>query len=245
MVLQTKLFSGNQTLIHQKLKAHYISIVGGTEEAGVKINGKKYLLDVLDESEATAYEIQLSNFGGKFSRKIRGILKAPQLRIVIVHPIIISQKVTCMNKGEILGVRNYNRDNNIYPLFEKLVHFNVEFIPERMELNAVFIKEHVLKEFFGYYGRSMRRKYVVTQRDLISIEEIRKFKTKSDFIRILPFGLPDVFTNRDLAERLESRENKRKIQRISGLITYTLCRLGILIRVGSRGRAHEFSIRGS
>ncbi|MFW9906682.1 MAG: hypothetical protein ACFFFH_20410 [Candidatus Thorarchaeota archaeon] len=235
-------FPRNQTLLHQKLKLRYMKQVGGAEEVLLKINGRKYRIDVLDRERNTMYEIHLSNFGGKFSQKIRGILKEPGLKIVIVHPIVIKQKITRMKKGKILGVTNYNKDNNIYPLFEKLVYFNVEFIPERMELDAVFIKEHVLKEFIGYYGRSMRRKYMVTQRDLISIEEIMKFKTKSDFTRILPLGLPDVFTNRDLAERLETKGNKRRIQRISGLITYTLCRLGILNRVGFRGRAHEFTI---
>lgn len=232
----------NQTLLHQKLKFKYSNQVGGTEEVTLRINGRKYRIDVLDSKRNAVYEIQRSNFGGKFSQKIGGILKAPGFKIVIVHPIISKQKVTLMNKGEILGVRNYKKGNNIYSLFEKLVHFKVEFIPQRMEIDVVFIQEHVIKEFVGLYGRSMRRKYVVIQRDLLSIEEIMKFQTKSDFIEILPDGLPEVFTNRDLAERLEVRGHKRRIQRTSGLITYTLCRLGILNRVGSRGRAHEFSI---
>jgi hypothetical protein len=233
-------FPRNQTFLHQKLKLRYLNQVGGTEEVSLQINGRKYRIDVLDNERNTVYEIHRSNFGGKFSQKIRTLLKASGLKIVIVHPIVIKQEITHMNKGEILGARTYKKHNNIYSLFEKLVHFNVEFIPERMELDAVFIEEHVLKEFTGY-GRSMRRKYVVSQRDLLSVEEVMKFTTKSDFIKILPDGLPDVFTNRDIAERLRIKGNKRRIQRIPGLITYTLCRLGILVRVGTRERAHEFS----
>jgi hypothetical protein len=242
MAAQGLNFPRNQTLLHQKLKLRYLNQVGGTEEVTMKINGKKYRIDVLDSERNTVYEIHRSNFGGRFSQKIRGLLKAPGLKIVIVHPIVIKQKVTRMNKGEILGVRKYNKHNNIYSLFEKLVHFNVEFIPQRMELDAVFVKEHLLKEFVGY-SRSMRRKYMITQRDLLSIEEVIKFKTKSDFIKILPEGLPDVFTNRDLTERLNIRGKKRRIHRIPGLLTYTLCRLGILHRVGKLGQAHEFSIQ--
>ena len=113
----------------------------------------------------------------------------------------------------------------------------------RMEFDVVFIKEHVLKELVGYYKRSMRRKYETIQRDLISIEKVQKFKTKFDFINILPNELPKTFTNRDLAEKLDVKGNKRRIQRIPGLITYSLCGLGILYRVGKRGRAYEFSIQ--
>ena len=131
----------------------------------------------------------------------------------------------------------------IYNFFENLVHFKVEFVPRRMEFDVVFIKEHVLKELVGYYKRSMRRKYETIQRDLISIEKVQKFKTKSDFINILPNGLPKTFTNRDLAEKLDVKGNKRRIQRVPGLITYSLCGLGILHRVGKRGRAFEFSIQ--
>lgn len=236
----------NQTLLHQKLKFKYSNQVGGTEEVTLRINDRNYRVDVLDSERNTVYEIQRSNFGGTFSLKIRRILKVPRFKVVIVHPIIIKQKITFMHKGEILSVRNYKKEkNNIYSLFEKLVHFNVEFIPQRMELDAVFIQEHVIKEFIGSYDRSMRRKYVVTQRDLLSIEEIMKFQTKSDFLEILPDGLPEVFTNRDLAERLEVKGHKRRIQRTAGLLTYTLCRLGLLDRVGFRGQAHEFSIRSS
>ncbi len=242
MDTQTTHFSRNQTWLHQKLKHRYLNEVGGSEEASLQINGRKYRIDVLDEERNTAYEIHRSNFGGKFSEKIRGLLKLPKLKIVIVHPIVINQKVTRMNQGKILGVSYYNKRSDIYTFFEKLVYFKVEFIPQRMEFDVVFIKEHVIKEFVGFYGRGTRRKYEIVQRDLLNIEKVLKFQTKSDFISILPNGLPDAFTNRDLAERLEIKGSQRRIQRVPGIITYSLCILGILNRVGTRGRAHEFSI---
>ncbi|MFX0125427.1 MAG: hypothetical protein ACFFAE_17535 [Candidatus Hodarchaeota archaeon] len=245
MTLHTGLYSGNQTLVHHKLKLRYLSEVRGTEEAIIKIKGKKYRIDVLDELKSSVYEIQRSNFGNIFSDKIRDLLQFSKMKIVIVHPIVLTQKVTRMNQGEIMGVSYYNKRSNIYSLFEKLVYFKVEFVPQRMEFDVVFIKEHVLKELVGFYGRSRRRKYETIQRDLLDIEEIMKFRTKSDFLNLLPNGLPDVFTNRDLAEKLEIKGSQKRIQRVPGIITYSLCILGILDRVGTRGRAHEFIIRTS
>lgn len=242
MVTQRLNFPRNQTLLHQKLKLTYLNQVEGTEEVSLDVNGRKYRIDVLDNEKNTAYEIHRSNFGGKFSQKINALLKVP-LTTVIVHPIVLTQKVTRMNHGKILSISHYTKYGDLFSFFENLVHFKVEFVPQRMEFDVVYIKEHVLKELVGYYRRSMRRKYQTVERDLISIEKVQKFKTKSDFINIMPNRLPNTFTNRDLAERLETKGNKRRIQRLPGLITYSLCELGILHRVGKQGRAYEFSFQ--
>jgi hypothetical protein len=231
----------NQTQLHQKLKDYYLSKFGGIQEVTLKVNGNKYRIDVYNRDSNTAYEIQRSNFGGHFSKKIRGLLQSSELNIVIVHPIATNRRVSRMD-GELLGVRNYKMRSNVYSMFESLVRFNVEFIPQRMEIDVVFIKEHVFKEFIEFYGRA-RRKYKIIQRDLLSIEKVMNFRTKSDFVNILPPGLPNTFTNHELAEKLSVEGSQRRIQRISGIITYSLCRLGILTRVGTRGRAHEFSIK--
>lgn len=235
-------FPNNQTWLHQKLKNYYLTHVGGTEEVSFQINGKKYRVDVLNKERTVVYEVHRSNFGKKFSRKIKGLLQLP-MKIIIVHPIILKQKVTRMDRGEIVNVSYYNKHGNIYSLFEKLVNFKVEFIPQRMEFEVLFINEHVLKEFTGFYRRGRKRKYKIIQRDLVSIVNTHILNTKADFIKLLPTGLPYVFTNQDIADRLRIQGNGRKKLRIPGLMTYSLCKLGILDHVGRRGRAYEFSIR--
>jgi len=237
-------FSRNQTWLHQKLKNHYLDEVGGTEEAIVSLNGRKYRIDVLDKEKTTIYEIHRSNFGGKFSEKVKDLLSLSKLKIVIVHPIVLKQKVTrFIRDSNTVRVSYYNKRGDIFTLFEKLVFFKVKFIPNRMRFDILFIEEHVLKESEGFWRRSKRRKYKIMQRDLLSVQEIRKFSTRNDFINVLPEKLPDIFTNHDLAERLEIQGGIRRVRRIPGCITYSLCKLGILNRVGTRGRAHEFTIR--
>ncbi len=238
-------FQRNQTWLHQKLKSRYLSEASASaeEEVALQIKGKKYRIDVLDEQGMTAYEIQRSNFGKKFSDKIKGLLLLPKMKIIIVHPVVLTQKVTRMNQGDIISVSYVNKRGDIYSFFEKLVYFKTEF-NERMEFIVVFIKEHVLKEFVGFWGRSGRPKYQIVQRDLISIQETKNFCTRLDFIDLLPESLPRVFTNRELAERLKIQGGKRRKRRIPGCMTYSLCKLGILSRVGTRGRgAHEFTVR--
>ncbi|MHA2246777.1 MAG: hypothetical protein ACXADY_17670 [Candidatus Hodarchaeales archaeon] len=242
MEIQKCQFQRNQTWLHQKLKNQYLSKVGGAEEVIVQIKGgKKYRIDVLDKQGMTAYEIHRSNFGMRFSEKIRELLQLSEMRIVIVNPVVLTQKVTRMNQGEIINVSYVNKRGDIYSFFEKLVRFKTEF-NERMEFNVLFVKEHVFKEFLGF-SKNGRRKYQIVQRDLISIQETKKFCTRSDFIDLLPKNLPRIFTNRELAERLEIQGGNRRKRRIPGCMTYSLCKLGILDRVGTRGRAHEFTVR--
>ncbi|MFX0051134.1 MAG: hypothetical protein ACFE8U_07550 [Candidatus Hermodarchaeota archaeon] len=235
-------FQKNQTWLHQKLKKLYKTKVGGTEEVPLQINGNTYRIDVLDRQKTTAYEIHRLNFGMRFSEKIRELIQLTKMKIVIIHPVVLKQKITRMKQGDFLSVSHINKFGDIYSFFEKLVYFKTEFVPTRMEFEVLFIKEHVVKECVGYW-RSGRRKYQIVQRDLITIQETKQFRKRADFVNLLPIGLPPVFTNQELAEKLSIQGGIRRKNRIPGCLTYSLCRLGILRRVGKRGRAHEFTIR--
>jgi hypothetical protein len=217
--------------------------VGGTEEAPLQINGNTYRIDVLDKQKATAYEIHRSNFGMRFSEKIRELIQSTKMKIVIIHPIVLRQKITRMKQGEILSVSHINKFGDIYSFFEKLVYFKTEFVPTRMEFEVLSIKEHLVKECIGYWRRSGRRRYQTVQRDLITIQDTQQFQKRADFANLLPKGLPPVFTNQELAEKLNIQGGIRRKKRIPGCMTYSLCRLGILRQVGKRGRAHEFTLR--
>lgn len=230
----------NQTLLHHKLKQIFLTEVGGVEEVKMKIKGKNFKIDIFDEKNNIIYEIQRT-FSKKFSNKVDILLRFSKMRIVIIHPIVLSQKITRMKDTEVINTSYVNKHTDIYTLFDTLVNFNVEFISDRMEFYIPFVKEHLLKEFIGIWGKTGRRRYRTVQRDLISIEKITRLKTRNDFLDLLPKELPKNFTNRELAEKLKLTGSIIRIKRIPGRMTYSLCRLGILKRVGKRGRSHEFT----
>lgn len=99
-----------------------------------------------------------------------------------------------------------------------------------------------MKEFAGVWPRSGRPRYRVTQRNLLSIEKTLEIRKESDFLDFLPKGIPDVFMNRDIITRLEINGNERRKQRIAGCLTYSLCNLGLITKVGKKKRAHQFVI---
>ena len=235
--------SGSITNIHEQLKGIYLkSHLHGETEANVKIDEKKFRIDILDKQENMSIEIQRHNFGKGFYDKIEKLIT--KMRVIIVHPVVIKQKITRKKDGKDIGTSYINKTNraDFYSLFERLVSFKTKFIPEKIHFDVLLIREHVLKEFAGVWPRSGRPRYRVTQRNLMSIEEKLEIRKESDFLDFLPKGIPDVFINKDIITRLKINGNERRKQRIAGCLTYSLCNLGLITKVGMKRRAHQFVI---
>ncbi|MFX0115121.1 MAG: hypothetical protein ACFFB3_11285 [Candidatus Hodarchaeota archaeon] len=232
----------NQTWLHQKIKAFYSAKSNAAQEAAIDIQGQKYRIDVLDEQQATVYEIQLSNFGKEFSKKVETLLNA-HFQVIIVHPVAVREKVIWIANGGARRSRTITKRSDVYSLFDELVHFKTSFIPEQMGFDVLLTEEAVWKEFFGFRGRTRRPRYRQVQRDLLDVRETRKFRERTDFLALLPKNLPAVFTNRELAEGLDIKGGERRKRRIAGRLTYSFSKLGLLDQVGINKRAHEFAIR--
>lgn len=227
----------NQTLLHQKLKHAYARKCGGREEVAVFINGKAYRIDVLDETSKIAYEIQLGNFGGGFYKKIEDLVDV--YKVVVVYPIPLKQHVNSREKGRVES-RVVRKRNDYYSIFKDLVSFKTCFKEGRLEFELLLVEEEVEQEFAGFYGK--RPHYSRLQRDLVEVLDSRKVASSKDFLSMLPDDLPETFTNKDLRERLDIKGGSRRKKKISGCMTYSLCSLGILDRVGKTGNAYLFSI---
>ncbi len=235
--------SGSITNVHEQLKGIYLkSHLHGETEANVKINERRFRIDILDRQENMSIEIQRHNFGKGFYDKIEKLIS--QMRVIIVHPIVIKQKITRKKDGSVIGTSYINKTNraDFYSLFERLVSFKTKFIPEKIHFDVLLIREHVLKEFAGVWPRSGRSRYRVTQRNLMSIENTLEIRKESDFLDFLPKGIPDVFMNKDIITRLKVNGNERRKHRIAGCLTYSLCNLGIITQVGKKRNAHQFVI---
>ncbi len=234
---------GQETRVHQQLKKLYLdSLILGEQEVIIEIDNRKFRIDVFDKLEKKAYEIQRHNFGKGFYDKIE--LLTRKMRVIIVHPIVIKQKITRMKNGNIIGTSYINKTKkaDFYSLFEKLVSFRTSFIPEKLGFDVLLIREHVKKEFIGRWKKSNRPRYKMIQRELINIENSINIRKKADFLTFLPENLPKVFTNRNISDQLEIQGNERRKSRIAGWMTYSLCNLGLLSQVGKKGRAHLFKI---
>ena len=242
MYLQNKNFPRNQTQLHQQLKEIYCNELNGQEEVSLTINDSRYRVDVINQDNSIACEIHRSNFGKQFSRKIQALISIPKMYLIIVCPLISTQKIYRMNNDNIINTSYYKKPYALYSLFDLLVRIKTPLIENRMEFRVHLISENVIKQFQGYFGQTTRRKYKVVKRELKSIEETRVFKTQQDFIELLPAELPSKFTNKELKEALDlPKVSGRSVLRLAGRMTYSLWRLGILNRIGKRRQAYVYS----
>jgi hypothetical protein len=146
-----------------------------------------------------------------------------------------------MRVEERLSVSYRNLNSNIMHLFEQLIFFKIIY-QNRLEFDILLVNEHVTKEFTGYTKRSHRRKYRTKMRDLVEIVDRYTIRSRTDFLNILPSDLPDQFTNQDLTNKLAFINESRRNFRLPGKITYSLCQLGILKRIGKKRNAHLFQV---
>lgn len=232
---------GKETILHHKLKILYCTRENIKSESIIQVKNQKFRIDVLNEEQGIIYEIQRSSFGGRFSKKIQILLDSTAYTIRIVHPVLYKQKISRMKAGERLSVSYRNLNSTLLHLFDQLVYFKVLY-QNRLEFDILLVYEHLTKELTGYTMRSNRRKFRTEKRDLIKIIDRYEIRTKDDFLNILPSDLPEQFTNQDLASKLNFKNKTRRNYRLPGRITYSLCQLGLLKRVGKKRNAFLFQI---
>ncbi|MHA1993429.1 MAG: hypothetical protein ACW97Z_02695 [Candidatus Hodarchaeales archaeon] len=230
----------NETLLHNKIKSIYDKNENVKTEVTQKVNGKNFRFDLLDDDKTIIYEIQRASFGGRFSRKIQTLLESTKYRIRIIHPIVHKQKITRLNGNDHISTSYRNFYSTEYNFFDQLVYFKVKY-QDRLEFDILVIYEHLIKQFAGYYQRSGRRRFQTLNRDLVRVDSMSKIRTKQDFYNFLPEELPSCFTNQDLQNSLKFKKQSPRSGRLPGKITYSMCQLGLLERIGKKRNAHVFT----
>jgi len=71
---------------------------------------------------------------------------------------------------------------------------------------------------------------------LLDVVQRRLFETPADISALLPPGLSEPFTTEDLADAIDSR------QKLAQKMAYCLQKMGVIERVGKRGRANLYAI---
>src|SRR5690606_23234247 len=84
-------------------------------------------------------------------------------------------------------------------------------------------------------GSWRRQGWSLADRVLVDILERYRLAGPADFRALLPADLPEVFTTRDLADRLGESIN------LMGKMAYCLREMGVIEHVGSRGRSYLYT----
>lgn len=218
--------SGRESSLHSAIKQWY-SLEGDKLEARVD----DFKVDILRRD--LLIEIQTANFSA-IKPKLQRLLNNHKVRIVYPIPkqkwIIHRSTAT----GKTFGRRRSPREGRLSDLFSELIRIPSLFASGNLSVEVLMIE---MEEIWcnDRRGSWRRRGASIEDRKLIRVLERRIFENQTDFLRLLPDGLADPFSNRNLAESLGIPINQ------SRRMTYALRKMGAIVHVGETRRQMLFA----
>lgn len=215
-----------ESSLHRTLKYRYAGETGQTE-----YELENYVCDVYTGG-GEALEIQTGSFG-PLDGKLRSLCRLSPVRII--HPVVIHKYIELYDtEGSLIRSRKSNRDGSIWDLFKNLLYApELPLLPSLViELALIDVKEKRVDDGKGSWRR---RGASIRDRELLAWHESIELKNISDYRRFVPFAPETEFTVRDLAKQARLRAP------LAGKTLYVLNKIGIVKRVGKRGRAILYS----
>lgn len=203
----TKITTYNESDLHNSLKTFYAALYKGKKE--VKIDN--YYYDVACKNNLII-EIQTKNLG-KLKDKITDTLNKG-IKIILVHPIIIQKKIELVDENlNRIRIKKSPKKENLYDIFKELTKLYPILLHKNFTLELVFInmietrtdsdtKLKINKKKSRYH-----RDYVKINKKLEEIIGTKQFKTKEDYLSLLPKTLDKEFCAKDLQRELKKTKD--------------------------------------
>jgi len=231
-----------ESALHAALKLHFAEPGDRLE---VKVEGSiidlvKRLPNMSAEAafpyDAKALElVEIQTKGlGKIAAKVLSLSKGHRIRVVV--PIALETKIARLDPltGEFLSERKSPKRGDLYSLFDELIHAPSLIASPNVsiELALVLLREIKTKDGSGSWRKRGDR---VVARELLEVVSTRRFRTRAEWLALLPRGLPTEFTSFELGEKLGiGAARARKI-------LYAYAKAGLLIEAGKRGRMKAYT----
>jgi len=216
-----------ESTLHRQLKSLY---GGSAEDLEVQVDG--YRIDAVVRGRL--FEIQQASLSA-LRDKVRTLLE--RHRVVVVKPLVSRKYLIRRDQpdGEIVSARYSPTRENLFHLFEDLVHFVTVFPHPNLTLEVVLTEQ---EEHRVTRVRRRRRgpDFRVADRLLVDVVSTTKLKTAADLRRLLPASLPVHFTTGDLA--LHAQIPRWLAQKTA----YCLRKTGAITVEGKQGNAWLYGI---
>jgi hypothetical protein len=180
-----------ETSLHSALKAWYARPGDRFE---VFIDG--FYIDIV-RSELLI-EIQTRNFSA-IKNKLTKLLESHPVHLV--HPIAVEKWILRYDNdtGKLIERRKSPKRGRYEHIFVELVRIPHLITNQHFSLELLLIKEEEIRQNDGR-GSWRRKGWSIVDRKLLDVVERLRLEKPQDFRRLLPAGLPSVFTSQDVAE---------------------------------------------
>jgi hypothetical protein len=214
----------NEFSLHSEIKKVY-SLPGDQFE--VKLDS--YIVDIMRGD--LVIEVQTKNFSA-LKEKLRVLTEKHQVRVVYLLPE--KKWITYVTEDQVvLNKRKSPRKGRLTDMFRELVMIPHMIGEINFSLEVLLIDEEEIRCNDGK-GSWRRRGASIKERRLLKVNDRILFQTKSDYLKILPESLNEVFTNRELAKLAKISV------RTARQITYCLRKSSVIRLVGKNGRELAF-----
>lgn len=224
----------NESSLHASLKQHYAG-----DEARVEQVVDGYRIDVVhpstlrEQREPLLIEVQTRSFSA-IRPKLCALLATHRVRLV--YPIACEKWIVKTEPdGTLISRKRSPKRGNLGHLFDELVSFPALMAHPNLTLDVVLTREEEIRCNDGK-GSRRRGGWSIHDRRLIEVVETKTFAQPADFLRLLPAGLPQPFTARDLAAAMN-----RPVA-FARRAAYCLRKMGALRVIGKRRWAWLYAL---
>lgn len=180
----------NEYSLHSEIRRIY-SLPGDNFEAKVD----NYIVDILRGQ--LVVEVQTKNFSA-LKEKLQTLTEKHQVRLV--YPLPEEKWITYITKDNtVVNKRKSPKKGRLTDLFRELVMIPQMIGDENFSLEVLFIDEEEVRCDDGK-GSWRRRGASIKDRRLLQVKGRILFQNKTDYLKMLPDSLNQVFTNRELAK---------------------------------------------
>ena len=217
----------SESTLHAVLKNYYEP---DSQRHELKVG--KYVADIVGQDGII--EIQTKQLF-RMKEKIRAFLAVSS--VTVVYPVIKERFVVWRNAktGDVTGKRKSPKHQNIYYAMEELYSLR-EFLPDPgFRFTVPVLSAEDYKDFnLDINGRKTDiRRYDCIPTDLLEEES---FTCPADYVKLIPNGLPDVFSSDDFAKKAGIRRS------LAGTVLNILFGIGIVARVGRDKKGWIYSV---
>ena len=221
------------------------------ERSGINLYAEHSLHSALKESLASPGDRLEAVVGGKVVDLVRAsgelvevqtgslhkivpkvlALAAKGHKVRVVFPVAVDRVIRRLDPKteELLSVRKSPKRGDIYSLFDELVQAKGLIASRNVTVEVLLVRTAEVKTRDGS-GSWRRRGDRIVDRELLEILSSRSFRTRGQWLALIPKGLPAPWTSTSLGKALEIGSDRAR------KILYCLARAGLLVEAGKEGR---------
>lgn len=209
--------------LHASLK-RYLARSGDRLEA--KVDGK-----VVDLVRADGELVEVQTRGlSKIEPKVLALASGGH-RVRVVHPIVAEKIIRRLHPEteELVSTRKSPKRCDLFDLFEELAQAPGLIASRNVTVEAILVRTAEVKLRDGS-GSWRRRGDRTVDRELLEVLSSRSFRTRSQWLALIPRSLPQPWSSHSLGESLGIEADRAR------KILYCLARAGLLVEAGKDGR---------